>query len=366
MKRVLVIFGTRPEAIKLCGVIAELEKKEGVECFVCNTAQHTDMLWSVIDELSIKVDFELCVYKEGQSLSALGASLLFEISRVIERIRPDVTLVHGDTASAYFGALASFFNKVPIAHVEAGLRSGNAHSPFPEELFRRSVTDMSDIDLAPTELAAKRLLAEGKSRVYITGNTVIDTLASSINKDYRHSVLDAANGRRILLVTLHRRENIGEPMVNILSALREIDKSREDIFAVLPMHKNPLVREIISAELSACKSIYLCEPFGVRDFHNIMAKSFAVLTDSGGVQEEAAHLGVPVIVARENTERSEGILCGAAMLGGCTKEGIISSVKGLLDDSALYEKMKKAGSPYGDGKASLRVANAVCEYLGVI
>ena len=366
MKRVLVIFGTRPEAIKLCAVISELRKISGIECIVCNTAQHTDMLWSVVDELSIKVNEELCVMKEGQSLSELGSTLLFEIGRVIERIKPHLVLVHGDTASAYFGALASFLCKVPIAHVEAGLRSGNTRSPFPEELFRRSITNMSDIDLAPTALAAKRLTAEGKERVFVTGNTAIDTLASTVKKDFSHSVLDAANGRRILLVTSHRRENIGEPMKNIFAAVREVCESRKDIFAVLPMHKNPLVREIAKSELSGCENALLCEPLGVCDFHNIMAKSFAVLTDSGGVQEEAAHLGVPVIVARENTERQEGLFCGAAMLGGCIKDGIASSVKALLDDGELYEKMKNAESPYGDGNASRRIKDIICEYLGVI
>lgn len=365
MKNILIFLGTRPEAIKLAGLIEELRKKEGVCVTVCNTAQHTELLDGTLSELSISVDRRLSTIRRDQSLCELGSVLLSECARVIKETRPDLVVVHGDTASAYFAALAAFFYQVPIAHVEAGLRSGDPFSPFPEEFFRRSVSVISSLDFAPTEKAAENLYESKKSgkNIYVTGNTVIDTLNMNIRTGYEHSALEAAKGRRIVLVTSHRRENIGEPMRRIFFAVREACEQRADIFAVCPLHKNPAVRKTAKETLAGCESILMTEPLGVVDFHNIMARSFLVLTDSGGIQEEAAHLGVPVLVARENTERSEGIESGAAMLVGSDKELIKSAIYRLLDDPSLYEKMKNAPSPYGDGKASERIAKAILEYL---
>ena len=365
MRRILVFFGTRPEAIKLVGVIRALKSRDGVECCVCNTGQHTDMLDSVLFEMGIEADVKFSVMREGQGLSALGSSLLSLCESAIKKVSPDLVVVHGDTASAYFAALAAFFSHIPIAHVEAGLRSGNILSPFPEEYFRRSISLLSDLDLAPTDVSANNLISEGKRRdgIYVTGNTVIDAVVSNLKDEYRHKVLDAAIGKKLILVTSHRRENIGEPMRRIFGALREVCEDREELFMLCPMHKNPEVRRIAKEELEGCRRFMLTEPLSSIELHNIMARCFAVVTDSGGIQEEAAHLKIPTLVLRENTERAEGVARGAAMLVGSDREKITESLFALIDDRSLYERMKSADSPYGDGRASERIADAICDYL---
>ena len=364
MKRVLVFFGTRPEAIKLSGVIKALKVRDGIECYACSTGQHTDMLLSTVSEMNIAVDIEFNVMQVSQGLAALGGSLLKVCSEAIERVSPDLVIVHGDTASAYFAALSAFFAHIPIAHVEAGLRSGDVRSPFPEEYFRRSISLISTLDLAPTDDAAKNLVLEGKKeRIYVTGNTVIDAVVSNIKSDYSHPLLDVAKGKRLILVTAHRRENLGEPMQRIFSALRRVCEQRSDVFLICPLHKNPEVREIAHKVLSGYRQIVLCEPLTPIELHNVMARSFAVVTDSGGIQEEAAHLGVPTLVLRDNTERCEGIECGVARLVGSDERQIIEGISELIDNKALYERMKSAPSPYGDGRASERIAEAVCDFL---
>lgn len=365
MKRILVFFGTRPEAIKLAGVIRALKARDKIECYVCNTGQHTDMLWSVISEMDIGVDLEFNVMQAGGGLAALGGSLLKVCNEAIERVSPDLVIVHGDTASAYFAALSAFFAHIPIAHVEAGLRSGDIRSPFPEEYFRRSISLISSLDLAPTDYAAENLTCEGKGRedIYVTGNTVIDAVVSNVRADYSHALLDAAKGKRLILVTAHRRENIGEPMRRIFMALRRVCEQRSDVFLVCPLHKNPDVRSVAGDVLSGHRQIALCEPLTPFELHNVMARSFAVVTDSGGIQEEAAHLGVPTLVLRDNTERDEGVECGAARLVGSNERRIVEAVCELIDNKELYERMKSAKSPYGDGRASERIADAVCDFL---
>ena len=365
MKKVLVFFGTRPEAIKLSGVIKSLKAREGIECYACNTGQHTDMLLSTVSEMNIAVDIEFNVMQVSQGLAALGGSLLKVCSEAIERVSPDLVIVHGDTASAYFAALSAFLAHIPIAHVEAGLRSGDVRSPFPEEYFRRSISLISDLDLAPTDAAAKNLVLEGKKeKIYVTGNTVIDAVVSNIRVAYSHPLLDAAAGKRLILVTAHRRENLGEPMRRIFSALRRVCEQRSDVFLICPLHKNPEVREVAHKVLSGHRHIALCEPLTPIELHNVMARSFAVVTDSGGIQEEAAaHLGVPTLVLRDNTERCEGIECGVARLVGSDERQIIEGISELIDNKALYERMKSAPSPYGDGRASERIAEAVCDFL---
>ena len=365
MKRVLVFFGTRPEAIKLSGVIKALKVRDGIECYACSTGQHTDMLLSTVSEMNIAVDIEFNVMQVSQGLAALGGSLLKVCSEAIERVSPDLVIVHGDTASAYFAALSAFFAHIPIVHVEAGLRSGDIRSPFPEEYFRRSISLISTLDLAPTDAAAKNLVSAGKKKenIYVTGNTVIDAVVSNIRADYSHPILDAAVGKRLILVTAHRRENLGEPMQRIFSALGRVCEQRSDVFLICPLHKNPEVREIAHKVLSGYRQIVLCEPLTPIELHNVMARSFAVVTDSGGIQEEAAHLGVPTLVLRDNTERGEGVECGAAMLVGSDERRIIEAICELIDNKELYERMKSAKSPYGDGRASERIAEAVCDFL---
>lgn len=364
MKKVLVFFGTRPEAIKLSGVIKALKAKKGIECYVCNTGQHTDMLLSTVSEMNIEVDLEFNVMQAGKGLSVLGELLLKVCSEAIGRVSPDLVIVHGDTASAYFAALSAFFAHIPIAHVEAGLRSGDIRSPFPEEYFRRSISIISALDLAPTDAAAKNLILEGKKEnIYVTGNTVIDAVMSNIKADYSHPLLDAAAGKRLILVTAHRRENLGEPMRRIFGALRRVCEQRSDVFLICPLHKNPEVREIAHKVLSGHRQIAVCEPLTPIELHNVMARSFAVVTDSGGIQEEAAHLRVPTLVLRDNTERSEGVECGAARLVGSDERRIIEAICELIDNKPLYERMKSAKSPYGDGRASERIADAVCDFL---
>lgn len=359
MKKIMLVFGTRPEAIKMCPLVKELQSREGVQTYVCITGQHREMLKMVLDTFGIVPDCDLSIMKDKQTLFDITTGILEKIKVVLEREKPDVVLVHGDTSTTFVSALACFYMGIPVGHVEAGLRTFNILSPFPEEFNRRSVSIISKYDFAPTELARKNLLAEGKdsSQIYVTGNTAIDALKTTVREDYTHPELDWASESRLILITAHRRENLGEPMHNMFRAIRRIIDEHPDIKAIYPIHMNPLVREAAEKYLSGSDRIKIIEPLDVIDFHNFMAKSYMILTDSGGIQEEAPSLGKPVLVMRNTTERPEGIGAGTLKLVGTDEEVIYDNFKLLIENQEEYLKMSRASNPYGDGHACEKIAN---------
>lgn len=359
MKTVLLIFGTRPEAIKMCPLVNELKTREDIKTLVCVTGQHRQMLDQVLLAFDVVPDYDLSVMQDKQTLFDITANVLLKLKSVLEQVKPDVALVHGDTTTTFAAALACFYLQIPIGHVEAGLRTNNIYSPFPEEFNRQSVGIVAKYHFAPTEASKTNLLNEGKGPdgIYVTGNTAIDALKTTVKADYSHPLLDWAAGSRLLLITAHRRENIGEPMRNIFRAIRRIVQEFPDIRAVYPIHMNPAVRQIANSELGGCDRIRMVEPLDVLDFHNFMSRSFLILSDSGGVQEEAPALGIPVLVLRDTTERPEGIAAGTLQLVGTEEERIYAACKTLMTDAAAYEKMAKAANPYGDGLASKRIAD---------
>ncbi|MBR4296249.1 MAG: UDP-N-acetylglucosamine 2-epimerase (non-hydrolyzing) [Clostridia bacterium] len=359
MKKIMLVFGTRPEAIKMCPLVKELQSREGVQTYVCITGQHREMLKMVLDTFGIVPDCDLSIMKDKQTLFDITTGILEKIKVVLEREKPDVVLVHGDTSTTFVSALACFYMGIPVGHVEAGLRTFNILSPFPEEFNRRSVSIISKYDFAPTELARKNLLAEGKdsSQIYVTGNTAIDALKTTVREDYTHPELDWASDSRLILITAHRRENLGNPMHNMFRAIRRIIDEHPDIKAIYPIHMNPLVREAAEKYLSGSDRIKIIEPLDVIDFHNFMAKSYMILTDSGGIQEEAPALGKPVLVMRDTTERPEGIDAGTLKLVGTDEEVIYNNFKLLIEDREEYLKMSRASNPYGDGHACEKIAN---------
>ncbi|MBE6531299.1 MAG: UDP-N-acetylglucosamine 2-epimerase (non-hydrolyzing) [Ruminococcaceae bacterium] len=361
MKRVMVVFGTRPEAIKMCPLVNELKSREGIRTFVCVTGQHTDMLSGVLDAFDVVADYNLSVMRQGQGLSELSRAMLEGLDKIFREVNPDIVLVHGDTSTAFCAALAAFYLKIPVGHVEAGLRTYDIYSPYPEEFNRRAISIIARYNFAPTEHAKKNLVREGVAdrSIYITGNTVIDALSTSVKSDYRHTELEWAQGSRLILITAHRRENIGAPMRNIFKALRRVIEDSEDVKAIYPIHKNPEVRRIAYEEFSGCERLHLIEPLEMLDFHNFMARSYMLLTDSGGIQEEAIALGKPVLIMRNTTERPEGIETGGAVLTGTTEQGIYDNFTRLLKDRSLYESMCDKKNPYGDGKASQRIADII-------
>lgn len=364
MKKILAVFGTRPEAIKICPLVKELQKREGFEVRVCVTAQHRAMLDSVLSAFGVTPDADLDLMRQGQTLSELTARILCGLSEILKS-RPDAVLVHGDTTTAFAASLACFYEKIPVCHVEAGLRTHDLSAPFPEEFNRRAVALTARLHFAPTEGARRNLLDEGipRERVFVTGNTVIDALSTTVRENFTHPVLDWANGDRLILLTAHRRENIGEPMRNIFRAVRRVTEERQGLKAVYPMHKNPAVRSIAESALADCGKILLTEPIEVFDCHNLMARSFLILTDSGGIQEEAPSLGVPVLVTRNTTERPEGVDAGVLRLVGTEEEKIYSELCRLLDDKGEYASMARAVNPYGDGKSSVRIADILEKFL---
>ena len=355
----MLIFGTRPEAIKLCPLIKELLLRETAQTVVCVTGQHREMLDSVLSAFSVRPDYDLSVMKDGQTLFDLTESILSKIHSVLQRERPDVALVHGDTTTAFAASLACFYMKIPIGHVEAGLRTYDVYSPFPEEFNRRAISLIAKYHFAPSELAKANLLREGcsPSSVFVTGNTAIDALRTTIKPSYRHALLDEAQNERIVLTTLHRRESLGEPRQNVLCALRRAVDEHPDVRVIYPVHKNPTVREIATRELNSHPRITLTEPLDVIDFHNFLARSYIVVTDSGGIQEEAPALGKPVLVARDKTERPEGVSAGTLALVGTRELDVYKGITRLLDDKNAYDSMAKAINPYGDGFASKRIAD---------
>ena len=361
--KVMTVFGTRPEAIKMAPLVKELKSRKEIECIVCVTAQHRQMLDQVLNVFEIKPDYDLDIMKQGQTLSDITSRVLYGLEGVMKEVKPDIVLVHGDTTTTFAGALAAFYNQIDIGHVEAGLRTWNKYSPYPEEMNRQMVGVMADMHFAPTENSKKSLLQENKleEKIYVTGNTAIDALATTVRKDYSHPIFDWLGNDRLILVTAHRRENLGEPMRGMFKAIKRIIDEFKDVKAVYPVHLNPKVREIANEVLGDNDRIKLIDPLEVIDFHNFIAKSYLILTDSGGIQEEAPSLGKPVLVLRDTTERPEGITAGTLKLAGTDEETIYKLTKELLEDKAEYEKMSKASNPYGDGKASARIADAIIE-----
>ncbi len=362
--KVLSVFGTRPEAIKMAPLVKELESRKEIESIVCVTAQHREMLDQVLDTFKIKPDYDLNIMKKGQTLSDITSRVLEGLDEVIKEVKPNIVLVHGDTTTSFAAALSAFYNQVDIGHVEAGLRTNDKYSPYPEEMNRQWVDCMCDMYFAPTELSAKNLIKEGKdkSKIYITGNTAIDAMKTTVTKEYKNKELDWIKpNERLILLTAHRRENLGEPMHNIFKAVRKIVEEFSDVKVIYPIHLNPLVREIANEELSGCDRVHLIEPLEVFDFHNFQNKSYIILTDSGGIQEEAPSLGKPVLVLRDTTERPEGIKAGTLKLTGTDEETIYKETKKLLTNKEAYNKMSKASNPYGDGHASERITDAIVE-----
>ena len=363
MIKVMTIFGTRPEAIKMAPLIKELEKREETECIVCVTAQHREMLDQVLTTFDIKPEYDLNIMKQGQTLGDITTRSLIALEEIIEHEKPNIVLVHGDTTTTFVGALAAFYKQVDIGHVEAGLRTYEKYSPYPEEMNRQMVSCLADMNFAPTKLSEENLLKEGRKNIYVTGNTAIDAMATTVKEDYENEILDFAKDKRLILLTAHRRENVGEPMKRIFSAINKLTSEYEDIRVLYPVHLNPIIKNIVDEYLANNDKVKIVPPLDVLDFHNIINKSYLILTDSGGIQEEAPSLGKPVLVLRDTTERPEGIDAGTLKLVGTKEEDIIRETKELLDNNKKYEKMSKASNPYGDGHASKRIVDAIVNYF---
>lgn len=359
MKKVMLVFGTRPEAIKMCPLVNELKKRKNIETIVCVTGQHRQMLDQVLEAFSVVPDYDLSIMKDKQTLFDVTVNILERIKTVLEEVKPDVVLVHGDTSTTFVTALACFYLQIPVGHVEAGLRTYNIYSPYPEEFNRQAVSIISQYNFAPTELSKQNLLKEGKNpeSIYVTGNTAIDALKTTVRADYTHPELDWANDSRLIMITAHRRENLGEPMRHMFKAIRCVMDEHPDVKAIYPIHMNPVVREIAQEYLGDDDRIHIIEPLDVLDFHNFLSRSYLILTDSGGIQEEAPSLGKPVLVMRDTTERPEGIAAGTLKLVGTEEETIYKEFSRLLSDKAEYEAMSKASNPYGDGHACERIAD---------
>lgn len=359
MKKVMLVFGTRPEAIKMCPLVNELKSRKSIETVVCVTGQHRQMLDQVLEVFHVVPDFDLSIMKDKQTLFDITTNILNGIKTVLEKARPDIVLVHGDTSTTFVTALACFYLQIPVGHVEAGLRTYNIYSPYPEEFNRQAVSIISKYNFAPTQLAKNNLVKEGKKEetIYITGNTAIDALKTTVRDDYTHPELDWANDSRLIMITAHRRENLGEPMKNMFCAIRRVMDEHPDVKAIYPIHMNPVVRETANSILGDDERVHIIEPLEVLDFHNFLSRSYLILTDSGGIQEEAPSLGKPVLVMRDTTERPEGIAAGTLKLVGTQEETIYHNFKLLLENKEEYEKMSKASNPYGDGFACKRIAD---------
>lgn len=358
-KKVMVVFGTRPEAIKMCPLVNELKGRESLDTIVCVTGQHRQMLDQVLHAFEVVPDYDLSIMKDKQTLFDVTVNILEKMRAVLEEAKPDVVLVHGDTSTTFVTALASFYLQIPVGHVEAGLRTYNIYSPYPEEFNRQAVGIVAKYNFAPTEMSKENLINEGKnpSTIYVTGNTAIDALKTTVRSDYSHEVLDWAEDSKLIMITAHRRENLGQPMRNMFRAIKRIVNEHPDIKVVYPIHMNPTVREAASDILGNNDRIRIIEPLEVLDFHNFLSKAYLILTDSGGIQEEAPSLGKPVLVMRDTTERPEGITAGTLKLVGTNEENIYINFKLLLEDKNEYKKMSHASNPYGDGFASKRIAD---------
>lgn len=365
MKKIMLVFGTRPEAIKMCPLVNELKTRKELETVVCVTGQHRQMLDQVLEAFHVEPDYDLSIMKDRQTLFDVTTNILNKIKEVLEKEKPDVVLVHGDTSTTFVTALACFYLQIPVGHVEAGLRTYNIYSPYPEEFNRQAVSIISQFNFAPTELSKNNLLKEGKKEetIFVTGNTAIDALKTTVREDYAHPDLDWASDSRLIMITAHRRENLGEPMKHMFRAIRRVMDEHPDVKAIYPIHMNPVVREIADSILGDDDRIRIIEPLEVLDFHNFLNRSYMILTDSGGIQEEAPSLGKPVLVMRDTTERPEGIAAGTLKLVGTEEEAIYQNFKSLLENEDEYEKMSKASNPYGDGFACKRIANILEEKL---
>ena len=365
MKKVMLVFGTRPEAIKMCPLVNELKKREELHTVVCVTGQHRQMLDMVLEAFNVTPDYDLSIMKDKQTLFDVTTGILNQIKEVLEKEKPDVVLVHGDTSTTFVTALACFYLQIPVGHVEAGLRTYNIYSPYPEEFNRQAVSIISKFNFAPTELSKRNLLKEGKNpdSIYVTGNTAIDALKTTVRENYTHPELEWASGSRLIMITAHRRENLGEPMCHMFQAIRRVMDEHPDVKAIYPIHMNPVVRETANEYLGDDDRIHIIEPLDVLDFHNFLSRSYLILTDSGGIQEEAPSLGKPVLVMRDTTERPEGIAAGTLKLVGTEEETIYNEFGRLLSDKGEYEKMSKASNPYGDGHACERISDILVKSL---
>lgn len=366
MKKVMLVFGTRPEAIKMCPLVNALKKdKEKFETLVCVTGQHREMLDQVLKAFKVKPDFDLSIMKQEQTLFDITIGILDKIKDVLIQVNPDIVLVHGDTSTTFVTSLACYYLKIPVGHVEAGLRTYNIYSPYPEEFNRQAVGLISKFNFAPTKKSKINLIKEGKKEetIFVTGNTAIDALKTTVNDNYSHKELEWAIGSRLILITAHRRENIGAPMHQMFRAIRRIMDEYKDVKAIYPIHMNPVVRKAAEEELQGCKNIHIIDPLDVLDFHNFLSRSYLVLTDSGGIQEEAPSLGKPVLVMRDTTERPEGVTAGTLRLVGTNEDNIYENFKELLDSKSSYKLMSEASNPYGDGTASQKIVDILEKYL---
>ncbi len=363
MRKVILVFGTRPEAIKMCPLVNELKSRPELETKVCVTGQHRQMLDVVLDVFGVVPDYDLSIMKDKQTLFDVTTNILERIKAVLEEEKPDVVLVHGDTSTTFVTALACFYLQIPVGHVEAGLRTYNIYSPYPEEFNRQAVGIISKYHFAPTELSEQNLLKEGKdpASIYVTGNTAIDALKTTVREDYTHPELEWAKDSKMILITAHRRENLGEPMKNMFRAIKRVMDEHPDVKAIYPIHMNPLVRQTANEIFAGDDRIHLIEPLDVIDFHNFLSRSHLILTDSGGIQEEAPSLGKPVLVMRDTTERPEGIAAGTLKLVGTDEEVIYGEFSRLLCDEEAYKAMSQASNPYGDGLACKRIADILVE-----
>jgi UDP-N-acetylglucosamine 2-epimerase (non-hydrolysing) len=361
--KVMSIFGTRPEAIKMAPLVKELESREEIESIVCVTAQHREMLDQVLETFKIKPDYDLNMMKQGQTLIDITTGALTGVDAVIKEAKPDIVLVHGDTSTTFAGGLAAFYNQVAVGHVEAGLRTYNKYSPYPEEMNRQMVDCFNDMYFAPTNLSRDNLLKENvdDAKIYVTGNTAIDAMSTTVDENYTHPELEWLQGDKMILLTAHRRENLGEPMRNIFRGIRRVLDEVDGIKVIYPIHKNPLVRAAADEIFGDCDRVKLIEPLEVFDFHNFQNLAHIILTDSGGIQEEAPSLGKPVLVLRDTTERPEGIDAGTLKLVGTDSDVIYNETMRLLNDKEEYDRMSKASNPYGDGHASERIVDAIIE-----
>jgi len=361
MKKVMLVFGTRPEAIKMCPLVKELKTRKNIKTVVCVTGQHRQMLDQVLEVFEIVPDYDLSIMKEKQTLFDITTNILNKIKEVLEKEKPDVVLVHGDTSTTFVTALACFYLQIPIGHVEAGLRTYDIFSPYPEEFNRQAVSIISQYNFAPTIKAKENLINEGKpeDKIWVTGNTVIDALKTTVTEEYTHPELEWANGSKLIFITAHRRENLGEPMHHMFRAIRRVLEGHPDVKALYPIHMNPIVRQAADEEFRGMDRIHIIDPVEVFDCHNLMARSYLILTDSGGIQEEAPSLGKPVLVMRDTTERPEGIKAGTLKLVGTKEETIYQTLEELLENNEEYEKMARANNPYGDGNACKRIADVL-------
>lgn len=359
MKKVMLVFGTRPEAIKMCPLVNELKTRKNIETVVCVTGQHRQMLDQVLTTFNVEPDYDLSIMKDKQTLFDVTVNILERIKDVLVEVEPDVVLVHGDTSTTFVTALACFYLQIPVGHVEAGLRTYNIYSPYPEEFNRQTVGIISQYNFAPTDLARQNLLNEGKrpETIYVTGNTAIDALKTTVREDYTHPELEWAADSKLIMITAHRRENLGEPMKNMFRAIKRVMDEHPGLKAIYPIHMNPVVRKTADEILGGDERIRIIEPLEVVDFHNFLSRSYLILTDSGGIQEEAPSLGKPVLVMRDTTERPEGVAARTLKLVGTEEEKIYTEFKKLLEDENEYAKMSNASNPYGDGFACKRIAD---------